>query len=64
MGLDESNAVIMEWYGFSGGQLKYYPQIELAKWRSERFFLEPLPESNRNVILEKAAAYYPDAWKP
>lgn len=62
VGIDQVGGILFEWYGFSGGQLKYYPAIELANWHSERFSLEPLPESNRHVILEKAASYYEVAW--
>ena len=53
---------IFEWYGESGGQLKYYPLIENALWQSERFQLEPLPEGIAHGILSKAQAYFPNQW--
>jgi hypothetical protein len=34
---------VIEWYGNSGGQLKYYPEVGEALWHSEIFRLEPLP---------------------
>ena len=34
---------LVEWYGLSGGQLKYYPRVEKAIWSSNVFQLEPLP---------------------
>ena len=62
IGFDHTGEILFEWYGFSGGQLKYYPPIEMATWHSDRFILEPLPESNRHLVLEKAATYYESAW--
>src|SRR3972149_4864336 len=43
-GDDETGGRVFEWYGNSGGQLKYYPLASSAKWTSERFRLEPIPE--------------------
>ena len=57
---DESN-VIFEWYGESGGQLKYYPPASSAVWSSDSFQLEPLPDIEYG-ILKKAAAYFPRKW--
>lgn len=59
--MDES--VIIEWYGKSGGQLKYYPNQERALWRSPRFELEPLPKDIEAGLVRKAAAYYPQLWR-
>lgn len=57
------NLVIWEWYGWSGGQLKYYPLIEWARWVSKPFALEVPPVQNPNVTLaEKAARYWPEKW--
>ena len=53
--------VIFEWYLYSGGQLKYYPLAQNAKWHSESFTLEPLPE-NINLV-SRAQEYFPDKWK-
>ncbi len=57
----DRSGMLFEWYGESGGQLKYYPLAKNAIWSSPRFRLEPL----RNVehgILVKVASYYPDLW--
>ena len=51
----------MEWYGGSGGQLKFYPFAKDARWQSERFMLEPLLDVEHG-ILAKAAAYFPKQW--
>lgn len=56
---------LFEWYGESGGQLKYYPLASNAPWTSDIFQLEPLPEENveRYGVLAKAQAYFPKQWK-
>jgi hypothetical protein len=59
-GLDDYGAVF-EWYGESGGQLKYYPRATDAIWRSEPFKLEPIEQENFG-LLRKAEAYFPQAW--
>jgi hypothetical protein len=61
IGKDE-NGVVLEWYGESGGQLKYYPLVDQAIWVSEPFKLEPLPELIQNIVLDKAARYFPNLW--
>jgi hypothetical protein len=55
---------LFEWYGESGGQLKYYPLVENALWKSEVFNLEPLPKNwqAKHGILKKAKDYFPDRW--
>ena len=55
--------VLYEWYGFSGGQAKYYPSTNTAIWTSDRFRLEPLAESVETGLVNKARAYFPDKWK-
>jgi hypothetical protein len=62
-GQDRTGALI-EWYGESGGQLKYYPLVENALWKSDIFHLEALPESwnNKHGILAKAKDYFPELW--
>lgn len=42
IGYDNAGTLV-EWYGESGGQLKYYPFEKDALWASEKFELEPLP---------------------
>jgi hypothetical protein len=58
---DDGNGTLFEWYGFSGGQLKYYPLAAEAAWTSDRFQLEPLPKSKVGV-LRRVAEYFPEAW--
>lgn len=60
VGEDEAGTLV-EWYGESGGQLKFYPLAKDALWHSERFQLEPLPETAQG-ILGRVAAYYPEKW--
>jgi len=60
----DSRGLLFEWYGLSGGQLKYYPFASDAKWQSEPFRLEPLPSlPEGNEILRKAAEYFPTLWQ-
>ena len=58
---DDATGTILEWYGESGGQLKYYPLAKDALWASEPFQLEPLSGENYG-IMQKAAAYFPEKW--
>ena len=62
-GVDESGT-IFEWYGESGGQLKYYPLVANALWKSEIFYLEPLPLDweKKHGLLVKARDYFPKLW--
>lgn len=59
----DSTGILFEWYGFSGGQLKYYPRIESALWHSPVFSLEPLPNNLESGLLYKAASYFPLQWR-
>lgn len=60
---NDTQGVIFEWYGHSGGQLKYYPFVKSAIWMSDRFKLEPLPKNQVGYgILRKVAEYFPDLW--
>jgi hypothetical protein len=53
-----------EWYGLSGGQLKYYPSLSTATWRSEVFQLEPLPDSGNGYgLIRKTAELFPRQWE-
>ncbi|HEX8650196.1 MAG TPA: hypothetical protein VF708_05095 [Pyrinomonadaceae bacterium] len=58
---DDYSGTLFEWYGESGGQLKYYPLASAAIWSSKVFQLEPL-EDIEYGILNKAAAYFPEKW--
>lgn len=58
----QNREVLIEWYGFSGGQLKYYPHVDSALWVSERFTLEPLPGNIGDVMINKAREYFPEKW--
>lgn len=55
---------LLEWYGQSGGQLKYYPLTKDAIWQSDVFRLEPLPRQNdsQTVIMTKIQSYFPEQW--
>ena len=59
---NDDDGRIFEWYGQSGGQLKYYPKVSDAVWQSEVFRLEPLPPDTRHGLIAKAEAYYPNLW--
>jgi hypothetical protein len=56
---------LLEWYGESGGQLKYYPLVDTALWKSQIFNLETLPNGweKKHGILAKAKDYFPQIWK-
>ncbi|MBI3153628.1 MAG: hypothetical protein HYZ21_15965 [Chloroflexi bacterium] len=60
----DSSGTLLEWYGESGGQLKYYPLVENALWKSQIFNLEPLPRGweKEHGILAKAKDYFPKLW--
>lgn len=58
---DDETGTLFEWYGESGGQLKYYPLATNAIWASEIFQLEPLGDIEYG-ILNKAASYFPEKW--
>ena len=63
VGCDNEN-VMIEWYGHSGGQLKYYPLVDKAIWSSEVFKLEPLPKSDLGYGLRQSVIeYFPDLWQ-
>lgn len=61
---DDELGTLFEWYGTSGGQLKYYPLVKDALWASDIFQLEPLPSSEdiQYGIVAKTKAYYPLQW--
>jgi hypothetical protein len=57
------DTTIFEWYGESGGQLKYYPHQDTALWYSQLFQLEALPEDKAGTgIIAKVQDYYPQQW--
>jgi hypothetical protein len=58
---DDDVSTLFEWYGESGGQLKYYPLAANAIWASDVFQLEPLGDAEYG-ILSKSAAYFPEKW--
>lgn len=47
-----------EWYGESGGQLKYYPRLADARWVSDPFELADPPSEDTPIL--KARRYWPD----
>jgi hypothetical protein len=53
------NEIIFDWYGLSGGQLKYYPRATSARYSSARFsLLSPAPIP----LSRKAASIWPNEW--
>ena len=62
-GDDADGGRVFEWYGESGGQLKYYPKAVSALWQSEIFQLEPLPDIEYGLLV-KTASYFPTLWEP
>jgi hypothetical protein len=58
---DDDSGTLFEWYGESGGQLKYYPCVSAAIWSSKPFQLEPLREMEYGILV-KAASYFPELW--
>lgn len=58
----KEDCMIFEWYFLSGGQLKYYPLASDAKWTSNIFELEPLPENIATGITARAKNYFPEKW--
>lgn len=60
----KDDKVIIEWYGTSGGQLKYYPTEDDVIWKSNEFKLEPIPNIESGYGLkQKAKLYFPNKWK-
>ncbi len=59
---DDDAGKLFEWYGQSGGQLKYYPKVSDALWQSDVFRLEPLPPNTPYGLISKAETYYPNLW--
>lgn len=51
---------ILDWYGLSGGQLKYYPRGVDADVSTEMFSL--LPVDNPITIGSKSEIYWPEIW--
>ncbi len=55
--------LIIEWYGISGGQLKYYPTKNDVIWQSKPFKLEPIPNIESGYgLIQKAKSYFPNKW--
>jgi transcriptional regulator with XRE-family HTH domain len=59
---EDTNGILYEWHGESGGQLKYYPSASDAIWHSEVFQLERLPPIEHG-LMTKVATYFPDQWR-
>jgi hypothetical protein len=57
----DKTGLLFEWYGESGGQLKYHPLASSSAWSSEVFRLQPLGNIEYG-ILKKVAAYFPQEW--
>lgn len=54
------NKALIDWYGLSGGQFKYYPSVTAARFSSAIFTVPNCPRSL--TISEKAKLYFPDAY--
>lgn len=54
---DEPTKVLVDWYGVSGGQLKYYPKATSATFCTEVFTIPTAPKTMS--IYEKAIEYFP-----
>ena len=59
---DDTLGTLFEWYGESGGELKYYPLVANAIWESDRFRLSPLPSDREHGIIHKVKSYFPKQW--
>ncbi len=61
----DKDGTIFEWYGESGGQLKYYPRVQDALWKSRVFNLEPIGSSCgiEEILLSKAKLYFSAMWE-
>ena len=57
----EGDHRLWEWYGQSGGQLKYYPLVADAIWDSGSFELEAPP--GPDTFQAKAERYWPGRWR-
>jgi hypothetical protein len=62
-GFDPANEkeVLFDWYGLSGGQLKYYPRASLSRFATPPFELIAPPREMS--LCERAARYWPSEWK-
>lgn len=62
VGQDKAGGIVIEWYEYSGGQLKYYPLASEASWASNEFELEPLPRGTKHGVLSRVEEYFPELW--
>lgn len=53
------NEVLFDWYGLSGGQLKYYPRASEAKYKS--FIFQTLNPAEIS-LRKRVEKYWPDEW--
>ena len=60
-GYDSSSPeeIVFDWYGLSGGQLKYYPKASEAIYKSPIFHLEQPPI---HTLSDRAKECWPDKW--
>ena len=57
------DGIVFEFYGGSGGQLKYYPKVSDAIYVSDEFELEPITSDVSGLLVRKAEDYFPEKWK-
>ncbi|WP_431866021.1 hypothetical protein [Microbacterium paraoxydans] len=50
---------LWQWYGYSGGQLKYYPLLDWVEWMTVPFQLEHAPVAS---LRTRAIDYFGDLW--
>lgn len=56
----EDDETLIEFYPWSGGQVKFFPQGDSAIWRSSSFELETPPATS---LTRRAAEYWPEKWQ-
>lgn len=58
----DAQGTVFEWYGESGGQLKYYPAVTAATWQSDEFRLEPIRATTLG-LHNKVKLLFPHQWQ-
>jgi len=51
----------VQWF-WAAGHLKFFPRVQNATWKSEKFMLEPLPNTELTIV-DKAKDYFPEQWQ-
>ncbi|MCS3822654.1 hypothetical protein [Salinibacter ruber] len=61
-GCEDDGGVVFSIHPTSGGQIKYYPNVEEADWMSDEFTLAPIDEEIHTELEAKAEAYFDEHW--